>query len=218
MRLVLMGPPGAGKGTQAVGLSHEYGVPHISTGDMFRAAVAAGSALGMEARRYMDAGRLVPDDVTLGIVRERLSQDDAARGFVLDGFPRTVPQARELQAVLQGSGLKLDGVITIDVPDAELVRRAVGRRVCPECGRAWHVEFNPPPDGVCSCGAELIQRDDDTPDTVAKRLETYREQTEPLKSFYASLGLLLSVDGMGDPESVRERVSSVLRLRGCGDI
>ncbi|HAI86273.1 MAG TPA: adenylate kinase [Firmicutes bacterium] len=211
MRLVLMGPPGAGKGTQAVELSREYSVPHISTGDMFRAAVASGTELGMEARRYMDAGRLVPDDVTLGIVRERLSERDAACGFVLDGFPRTVPQARELQEVLASGGLKLDGVITIDVPDGELVRRAVGRRVCPQCGRAWHVEFNPPPSDACSCGGELVQRDDDRADTVMKRLETYREQTEPLKDFYAGLGLLVSVDGTGGPESVHKRISDALR-------
>ncbi len=211
MRLVLMGPPGAGKGTQAVGLAREYGVPHISTGDMFRAAVAAGSELGMEARRYMDAGRLVPDEVTLGIVRERLSQADAASGFVLDGFPRSVAQAGGLQEILRGSGWELDGVILIDVPDSELVRRAVGRRVCRQCGRAWHVEFSPPPGDVCSCGGELLQRNDDRADTVAKRLETYREQTEPLIGYYADLGLLLSVDGMGDPESVRGRIMEALR-------
>ncbi|MGI6131863.1 MAG: adenylate kinase [Bacillota bacterium] len=210
MRLVLMGPPGAGKGTQAVGLSREYGVPHISTGDMFRAAVAAGSQLGLEARRYMDAGDLVPDEVTLGIVRERLAQPDVASGFILDGFPRTIPQASGLQEALRDSNLQLDAVVLIDVPDAELVKRAVGRRVCRECGRVWHVEFNPPPGGACSCGGELIQRDDDRAETVMKRLSAYHEQTEPLKGYYASLGLLLSVDGMGGPEAVHRRVFDAL--------
>jgi adenylate kinase len=210
MRLVLMGPPGAGKGTQAVGLSQEYGVPHISTGDMFRAAVAAGTQLGLAARRYMDAGQLVPDEITLGIVRERLTQPDAARGFVLDGFPRTVPQASGLREVLRGSNLQLDAVVLIDVPDAELVKRAVGRRVCRECGRVWHVEFNPPPGDTCSCGGELIQRDDDRAETVVKRLGAYHEQTEPLKGYYSNLGLLLQVDGTGGPESVRKRIADAL--------
>ncbi len=210
MRLVLMGPPGAGKGTQAVELSREYGVPHVSTGDMFRAAVAAGTRLGLAARRYMDAGELVPDEVTLGIVRARSAQFDVAGGFILDGFPRTVPQASGLQEALCASDLKLDAVILIDVPDTELVRRAVGRRVCRECGRVWHVEFNPPPGDACCCGGELIQRDDDRAETVMKRLGAYHEQTELLKGHYANLGLLLSVDGTGGPECVRERIADAL--------
>ena len=210
MRLVLMGPPGAGKGTQAVALSSEYDVPHISTGDMFRAAVAAGTQLGLTARRYMDAGELVPDEVTLGIVRERLAQPDAARGFILDGFPRTVPQASGLQEALRDGNIQLDAVVLIDVPDAELAKRAVGRRVCRECGRVWHVEFNPPPGDACSCGGELIQRDDDRAETVMRRLFAYHEQTEPLWGYYESLGLLLSVDGMGGPEAVRRRILDAL--------
>ena len=210
MRLVLIGPPGAGKGTQAVGLSREYGVPHISTGDMFRAAVAEKTPLGLAARRYMDAGELVPDEVTLGIVQERLKQPDAALGFILDGFPRTVPQASGLQAAMQEGGLQLDAVVLIDVPDAELVKRAVGRRVCRECGRVWHVEFNPPPADRCSCGGELIQRDDDRAETVMRRLRASPEQTEPLKEYYAERGLLLSVDGMGGPELVRRRMFDAL--------
>lgn len=210
MRLVLMGPPGAGKGTQAVGLSREYGALHISTGDMFRAAVAAQTELGLAARRYMDAGELVPDQVTLGIVRERLAQPDVACGFILDGFPRTVPQASGLQEVLRGSGLGLDAVVLIDAPDTELVKRTVGRRVCRECGRVWHVEFNPPPGDACSCGGELILRDDDRAETVMKRLSAYHQQTEPLKDYYAGLGLLLSVDGTGGPESVRKRILDAL--------
>jgi len=205
-----MGPPGAGKGTQAAALSSRYNVPHISTGDMFRAAVAAGTELGLTARRYMDAGELVPDEVVLGIVRERLAQPDAAHGFILDGFPRTVPQASGLQEALRGSNLQLDAVILIDVPDAELVKRAVGRRVCRECGRVWHVEFNPPPGDACSCGGELIQRDDDRAETVIRRLSAYHEQTEPLQGYYAGLGLLLSVDGMCFPEAVGRRIFDAL--------
>jgi adenylate kinase len=158
----------------------------------------------------MDAGQLVPDEITLGIVRERLTQPDAARGFVLDGFPRTVPQASGLREVLRGSNLQLDAVVLIDVPDAELVKRAVGRRVCRECGRVWHVEFNPPPGDTCSCGGELIQRDDDRAETVVKRLGAYHEQTEPLKGYYSNLGLLLQVDGTGGPESVRKRIADAL--------
>ena len=151
--MVLMGPPGAGKGTQAAAICRRYGVAHISTGDMFRAAMASGSQVGAKAKAYVDRGELVPDDVTIGIVRERLSQPDATNGFVLDGFPRTVPQALGLDELLAGSGLKLDAVVLIEVPEAELVRRAVGRRVCPRCNRVWHLEFNPPPEpGTCSCG------------------------------------------------------------------
>ncbi|HEY8414917.1 MAG TPA: adenylate kinase, partial [Thermaerobacter sp.] len=191
MRWIFLGPPGAGKGTQAARLAERAGVPQISTGDMLRAAVRAGTPLGLEAKRYMDAGQLVPDDVTIAIVRERLAQDDCRRGFLLDGFPRTVPQAEGLAAALEELGVGLDGVLYFDVPDEVVVERLSGRRVCPECQATYHVRFDPPREaGRCDrCGAALVQRHDDREETVRERLAVYRRQTEPLVDYYHRAGL-----------------------------
>lgn len=210
MRLVLMGPPGAGKGTQATELARRYGVAHISTGDMFRKAMSSGSEVGNRAKGFIDAGKLVPDDITLGIVRERFDESDAASGFILDGFPRTVPQANGLDQVLADRGWALDAVILIDVPEGELVRRAAGRRVCSRCNHVWHLEFNPPPSRNCACGGDLIARDDDKAATVLARLEVYRNQTEPLRQYYDGAGLLRVIDGTDSPDEVKARIISAL--------
>lgn len=192
MRLVLLGPPGAGKGTQAETIKEHFGIPHISTGDMLRAARAQRTPLGQEAEKYMEAGQLVPDQVVVGIVHERLSQPDCEHGFLLDGFPRTVEQA----VALEQAETKLDAVISIEVPQDILVQRLSGRRICRQCGRAWHVEFNPPPNPqVCDCGGELYQRSDDRQETVQERLDVYVEQTSPLKEWYANRNLLVTIDG-----------------------
>jgi adenylate kinase len=213
MRAVLMGPPSAGKGTQAARLGTEFGVPHISTGDMFRAAIAAGTDLGQQARGFIEAGKLVPDDVTMGIVRERLAEADARLGFVLDGFPRTVPQAEGLGEILASQDVKLDVVVLIEVPEEELIRRATGRRICQQCGRVYHIEWNPPPGHACECGGALVQRKDDSPETVKERLATYRTQTEPLRDYYSAEGSLAVVDGTGDPDEVHRRIVRV--FEGC---
>jgi adenylate kinase len=199
MRVVLVGAPGAGKGTQAKALTRHYEIPHISTGDIFRAASAAGTELGLRAQRFMDAGDLVPDEVTIAIMRERLAAPDTAAGFVLDGFPRTLPQAESLQATLADLGTPLDVVLELQVDDDEVVRRLSGRRTCGNCGHIWHVEFEPPREpGVCDlCGGELVQRDDDLPATILRRLEVYAEQTAPLVGYYRAAGLLRSVCATG---------------------
>ena len=197
MYILLMGPPGAGKGTQAERLIDEFKIPHISTGDMFRAAVKQGTELGKEAKRYMDAGGLVPDVVTIGIVREGLSKPECANGFILDGFPRTEEQAIALDGILKDLGIKLTGVINIAVPDSELVGRVTGRRICKSCGATYHVEANPPRlKDLCDiCGDKLVIRSDDQAEVVRHRLETYHEQTEPLKGYYEAQGKLKSIDG-----------------------
>jgi len=210
MRAVLMGPPSAGKGTQAVRLAAEFGVPHISTGDMFRAAIAAGAELGRRAQGFIEAGKLVPDDVTLGIVCERLAEADAMSGFILDGFPRTVPQAEGLEDILRAQGVRLDAVVLIEVPEDVLVRRVTGRRVCEKCGRVYHMEWNPPPGSACECGGLVTQRKDDLPETVKERLATYRTQTEPLRDYYDSEGSLVVVNGTGDPDEVFRRITRAL--------
>src|SRR5206468_4189155 len=198
MRLVLVGPPGAGKGTQAEFISAHLSVPKISTGDIFRANVTQGTPLGREAKRFMDAGDLVPDEITVGMVRDRLAEDDATKGFLLDGFPRNVPQARTLDDLLLEAGTPLDVVLELVVDDDEVVRRLSGRRTCRSCGHIWHVDFDPPTvEGVCdSCGGELFQRDDDKPETIRHRLDVYYEQTAPLVSFYAEERLLTGIDAM----------------------
>jgi len=216
MRLVLVGPPGAGKGTQAEFISAHLSVPKISTGDIFRANVSQGTPLGREAKRFMDAGDLVPDEITVGMVRDRLAQDDATKGFLLDGFPRNVPQARTLDDLLLEAGTPLDVVLELVVDDDEVVRRLSGRRTCRNCGHIWHVDFDPPTvEGVCdSCGGELFQRDDDKPETIRHRLEVYYEQTAPLVSYYAEERLLVGIDAMGPVDDVTERAISSLRPYG----
>ncbi|MDN4076165.1 MULTISPECIES: adenylate kinase [Fictibacillus] len=197
MYLVLMGLPGAGKGTQAEQIVEQYGIPHISTGDMFRAAIKEGTPLGLKAKSYMDSGNLVPDDVTIGIVRERLAKDDCEKGFLLDGFPRTVAQAEALEEILQDLDRQIDYVLNISVDTEKLMARLTGRRVCPVCGATYHVIFNPPKvDGRCDKdGAELIQRKDDNEETVRTRLEVNMEQSKPLLDFYKEKGYLKNIDG-----------------------
>jgi adenylate kinase len=212
MRLVLVGPPGAGKGTQAKYLAQHFGIPQISTGDIFRANVAEQTPLGVEAKRYMDAGDLVPDEVTIGMVRGRLAEDDAASGFLLDGFPRTVPQAEALKQMLAELGTPLDAVLELKVADEEVVRRLSGRRTCRQCGHVWHLEFDPPEkEGICDIdGGELFQRDDDQPETIRRRLEVYTEQTEPLVGFYENAGLLRSITAQGAVDEITERAIAAL--------
>ena len=197
MHILLMGPPGAGKGTQAANLVKEFAIPHISTGDMFRAAVKEGTELGKQAKACMDAGKLVPDEVTIGIVRERLAKPDCEKGFILDGFPRTVEQADALTGILKEIGLKLTRVLNINVPAAELIERAVGRRICKKCGATYHIKFNPTKvEGICdACGGELFQRADDSEKTMKSRLSVYEAQTKPLIEYYQKAGLYTEVDG-----------------------
>ena len=212
MRIVLLGPPGAGKGTQATRLATTLGVPHISTGDILRANVRGGTPLGVEAKRFMDAGDLVPDDVIIGMVGERLLEPDAQRGFLFDGFPRTVPQARALEDVLVTRQTPLTVVLRLSVDQSEVVGRLTGRRTCDGCGRIYHVVHNPPAvTDVCDeCGGALVQRDDDREDVVLNRLDVYRAQTEPLESFYWERGLLRDLDASGDVDLVHERANAII--------
>ncbi len=216
VRLVLVGPPGAGKGTQAQFIASHFGVPKISTGDIFRANVSEGTALGLEARKYMDAGDLVPDEVTIAMVATGSRSDDAAEGFLLDGFPRTVHQAEVLDEMLAEHDATLDVVLELVVDDEEVVRRLSGRRTCRQCGHVWHLDFDPPAgEGVCDrCGGELFQRDDDSEDTIRHRLEVYAEQTAPLIGYYGDRGLLRGVDATGAVEDVTERAIDALRRFG----
>jgi adenylate kinase len=218
MRLVLVGPPGAGKGTQAQFISSHLSVPKISTGDIFRANVSEGTELGKQAKEYMDAGDLVPDEVTIAMVRERLTEDDARKGFLLDGFPRTVPQAETFDGILSEGAAELDVVLELVVDDDEVVRRLSGRRTCHNCGHIWHVDFDPPrAEGVCDiCGGELFQRDDDMAETVRHRLEVYYEQTSPLVGYYAEHGILVGIDAMGPVDDVTDRAIAALRPFGRG--
>jgi adenylate kinase len=206
VRLLVLGKQGAGKGTQAVRIARHYGVPHVSTGDMFRAAAAAGTAFGLRAQEYMKRGELVPDDVVIGVVAERLAKDDAVdNGFVLDGFPRTRVQAEELQRLLGPGGL--DAAVDIDVPTDVVVDRISGRRVCKTCGATYHVSAPPKVNWTCDKdGGEVVQREDDTPEAVKKRLELYEKDTRPLLDFYEGLGLLVTIDGVGDPDAVFDRI------------
>ena len=213
MNLVLMGLPGVGKGTQAEKIVEKYGIPHISTGDMFRAAIKEGTPLGLKAKEYMDSGNLVPDEVTIGIVRERLGKDDCEKGFLLDGFPRTVAQADALEEILSDLGKKLDYVVNIAVEEDQLMQRLTGRRVCRNCGATYHVIFNPPKEeGVCDkCGGELYQRDDDKEETVRTRLEVNKQQQQPLLTFYEGKGYLKTIDGNRDINEVFEDVDQLLK-------
>ncbi|HZW83458.1 MAG TPA: adenylate kinase [Candidatus Deferrimicrobium sp.] len=197
MKIILMGPPGAGKGTQAEVLVQKLEIPHISTGDMFRAAIKNQTPLGVKAKEYMDAGQLVPDEVTIGIVEERLAQDDCQKGFLLDGFPRTVAQADALTGILAKMQVKLDGIVNIEVDQDKLIARLTGRRVCRHCGATFHEMFNAPQKtGVCDkCGGELYQRSDDSEETAMNRLDVYNKQTEPLIAYYSERGLLLNING-----------------------
>ncbi|MDQ6850212.1 MAG: adenylate kinase [Actinomycetota bacterium] len=212
MRLVLVGPPGAGKGTQAEFIAGQFSIPKISTGDIFRANVSGATELGRQAKKFMDAGDLVPDEVTNAMVRDRIAQDDAVEGFLLDGFPRNAAQAYELDGMLTAIESSLSVVLDLDVPHNEVVRRLSGRRTCKNCGHVWHIEFDRPKTAdVCDkCGGELYLRDDDKPDTVRHRLEVYNAQTQPLIEFYTLRGQLVAIDAMGTVEDVTERAVEAL--------
>lgn len=204
MRVIMLGAPGAGKGTQAVRVAEKYDIPHISTGDIFRANIKGGTELGKKAKSYMDAGKLVPDELVCDLVADRIAKDDCANGYVLDGFPRTIPQAEALEAVTKKLGAEVDYAVNIDVPDEAIVSRMGGRRACVGCGATYHVVFNPPKqEGICdTCGQTLILRDDDKPETVQTRLNVYHEQTQPLIDFYAERGKLATVDGTQSMDAV----------------
>jgi adenylate kinase len=213
VRIVLVGPPGAGKGTQAQFIATHLAIPKISTGDIFRYNVSQGTPLGRQAKEYMDRGDLVPDEVTIAMVRDRLNEDDAKDGFLLDGFPRNVPQAETLKKQLMDWDTRLTVVLELVVDEDEVVRRLSGRRTCRRCERVWHIMFDPPTrEGICdACGGELFQRDDDREETVRHRLEVYKKQTAPLVSYYADEGILIGIDATGPVEEVTERALAALR-------
>ncbi|HIE13118.1 MAG TPA: adenylate kinase [Desulfotomaculum sp.] len=213
MNLLIMGPPGAGKGTQAVEVVKELKIPHISTGDMLREAVKQGTEMGKKAKEYMDKGQLVPDEVIIGVVKDRTKEPDCKTGFLLDGFPRTLPQAEALDVSLKEMGIKLDGVINIKVPREKIVARITGRRVCRSCGDTYHVENKPPKEaGKCDkCGGELYQRSDDTEETVNKRLDVYEAQTQPLLDYYGRQGLVLDINGDQAIDKVLQDILTALK-------
>ena len=213
MRIVLVGPPGAGKGTQAQFIASHLAIPKISTGDIFRFNVTHGTPLGRQAKQYMNRGDLVPDEVTIAMVRDRLAEDDAQAGFLLDGFPRNVPQAETLKKMLTDWDLRLTVVLELVVDEDEVVRRLSGRRTCRRCERVWHILFDPPArDGICdACSGELFQRDDDREETVRHRLEVYTKQTSPLVAYYADEGILIGIDATGPVEEITERALAALR-------
>ncbi len=215
MKLVFLGAPGAGKGTQAKKLVEKYSIPQISTGDLLRAAVAAGTALGKEAKSYMDKGELVPDRVVLGMVEERLKQDDCKKGYILDGFPRNTLQAEELDKMLSALNMQLDAAVSVDVPFDDLMKRLTGRRTCKACGQMYNIYFNAPQkNGICDkCGGELFQRDDDKEETIKKRLDVYNAQTAPLFDYYKNKGILKSVAGTGSIDNIFANICSALGIK-----
>ena len=213
MRIILLGPPGAGKGTQAAGIVEKYNIPHISTGDIFRKNIKEGTDLGKKAKEYMDQGLLVPDELTVGLVTDRITQDDCKNGFMLDGFPRNVSQAEQLDAFLKENNIELSNVINIEVDKSILVSRAVGRRICKSCGATYHVEFNAPKnEGICNvCQGELYQRADDNEETVSKRIQVYLDETKPLADYYAKEGILSNINGQ---QSIDEVFSDIVAALG----
>lgn len=212
MKIIMLGAPGAGKGTQAKKIAEKYAIPHISTGDIFRANIKGGTELGMKAKSYMDQGQLVPDDVTIGMLLDRISEEDCKNGYVLDGFPRTIPQAESLTAALNARGEQMDYAVNVDVPDEAIVNRMSGRRACLACGATYHIVYNAPKaEGVCdSCGEKLVLRDDDKPETVQKRLTVYHDQTQPLIDYYQKAGILATVDGTKELNEVFKDIVAVL--------
>lgn len=212
MKIIMLGAPGAGKGTQAKMIADKYGIPHVSTGDIFRANIKNGTELGMEAKKYMDQGLLVPDELTVKILLDRVAQEDCAGGYVLDGFPRTIPQAEVLDKALSELGDAIDYAINVDVPDENIVKRMSGRRACLACGATYHIEHIPPKEeGICDkCGQSLVLRDDDKPETVLNRLKVYHDQTQPLIDFYTEKGVLKTVDGTLDMKDVFAAIAAIL--------
>lgn len=212
MKIIMLGAPGAGKGTQAKMIAEKYMIPHISTGDIFRANIKNGTELGMEAKKYMDQGQLVPDELTVKILLDRVAKDDCANGYVLDGFPRTIPQAEVLDKALSELGDAIDFAIDVNVPDENIVRRMSGRRACLSCGATYHIEHIPPKtEGICdACGKELVLREDDKPETVLNRLKVYHDQTQPLIDFYTNKGVLHTVDGTVDMKDVFAAIVAIL--------
>jgi adenylate kinase len=212
MKVIMLGAPGAGKGTQAKMIAEKFGIPHISTGDIFRANIQKGTELGAEAKKYMDQGLLVPDELTVKILLDRVAQDDCGKGYVLDGFPRTIPQAKVLDEALEKLGEKIDYAVDVDVADEHIVKRMSGRRACLKCGATYHVEHIPPrQEGVCdSCGSDLVLRDDDKPETVMNRLKVYHDQTQPLIEYYGQKGILRKVDGTMEMQDVFHAIVDLL--------
>ncbi|MFU0827054.1 MAG: adenylate kinase [Lachnoclostridium sp.] len=212
MRIIMLGAPGAGKGTQAKRIADKYKIPHISTGDIFRANIKNGTELGQKAKAYMDQGLLVPDDLVVDLVVDRIKQDDCVNGYVFDGFPRTIPQAEALDAALKELNEKIDYVVNVEVPDSNIVERMSGRRACLKCGATYHLQYIPTKvEGICDdCGSELVLRDDDKPETVRKRLRVYHEQTQPLIDYYKKQGILVEVDGTKDIAEVFEAIECIL--------
>lgn len=212
MKIIMLGAPGAGKGTQAKKIASKYSIPHISTGDIFRANIKNGTELGKKAKTYMDQGLLVPDELVVDLVVDRVAADDCANGYVLDGFPRTIPQAEALDAALEKMGEAMDYAINVEVPDENIVKRMSGRRACVACGTTYHIEHIPPKtEGICdTCGKELVLRDDDKPETVLKRLNVYHEQTQPLIDYYTGKGTLKEVDGTKDMSEVFDEIVAIL--------
>ncbi len=212
MKIIMLGAPGAGKGTQAIKIADKYGIPHISTGDIFRANIKGGTELGMKAKSFMDKGELVPDDVTIGMLLDRISEADCVNGYVLDGFPRTIPQAESLTKALAERNEKVDFALDIEVPDSKIVERMSGRRACPKCGNTYHIVYAAPiKENICDkCGSELIVRSDDKPETVQDRLNVYHKQTEPLIQYYQNAGILRNFDGTQELEKVFQDIIEVL--------